>query len=103
MSSCEDTPRIGSTSAIEQHLQTVLTALLTAGIIASVGFAWRAQSTIDAIAVRQIEHIKVTDRMLTDIRELDRRVDSAEGRLARIEAQRDIDRHGRNGKPKEQP
>ena len=89
MSQHEETARIGRTSAIEQHVQTILTALLTAGIVASVGFAWRAQSTIEAVAVRQVEHIKTTDRMLSDIRDLDRRINTHDGRLTRIEAERD--------------
>lgn len=85
----ERSPRIGGTSALEQHVQTIMTAILSAGIIASIGFAWSASTTIERVATLQVEQIKTVDRAVKKIDDLDTRLDATEVRMARFESARD--------------
>jgi hypothetical protein len=80
--------RIGRTSATEQHIQTILTALLTAGIIASIGFAWRSSNTLERVATRQEEHVKTVDLVVRKLDGIDGRVDRIEIDMARFDALR---------------
>jgi len=76
---------ITKTSAIEQHLQTILTALLTAGIVTAVSFAWKTNEAMTEVVTMQEAQVAHVAQLSADVRSIRDRAASYEVRLVRIE------------------
>jgi hypothetical protein len=73
------------TSALEQHLQTIFTAVLTAGILTAIGFAWRSNESMTRVVALQEAQVAQVAQLSADVRAMSDRAVTYEVRLARIE------------------